>query len=316
MKMSASARRLAGEVVLFLFCVSPAAALTVRLHDAEVGSKIIRLADVAELDGVTAIEAARLHDIVVGYAPAPGTKRTLASSTIRMQVLGAGYAPTDVVIEGREPLIVRKSQTIEPAMIGDVVLAALKPHQDEGLAFTITRLPAAMTMPEGEIQYHVQVPEKLNANFFVNVVARVGDEETRFFVTLKTSRLGAAVVTTRQIERGEIIGPNDVKVESRDVMARPRGDGFTTAAEALGKRARRVLLSGMSVGASCVEAEKLVTRGARVSIIACLPGLVVRGSGEAFDAGEMGESIRVRNLDSKRIITARVTGAGEVSVIE
>jgi len=40
----------------------------------------------------------------------------------------------------------------------------------------------------------------------------------------------------------------------------------------------------------------------------------VKMPGEALSAGSVGEQIRVRNLNSKRVVKARVTGPGQVEV--
>ena len=63
--------------------------------------------------------------------------------------------------------------------------------------------------------------------------------------------------------------------------------------------------------ASVVEFPILVRRGDRISIRSHSGGISVRANAEALDNGRYGERIRVRNLQSAKVIEVTVTAAGE-----
>jgi flagella basal body P-ring formation protein FlgA len=63
-----------------------------------------------------------------------------------------------------------------------------------------------------------------------------------------------------------------------------------------------------------LEQQALVLKGDQVVIIARSGTLAVRMPGEALAQGGLSEQIRVRNLNSKRVVKARVTGPGQVEV--
>lgn len=58
----------------------------------------------------------------------------------------------------------------------------------------------------------------------------------------------------------------------------------------------------------------VVRAGERVTIVVKTAGISGSAPGEALQAGAVGQLIRVQNVDSRRVISARVTGPGAVAV--
>ena len=59
---------------------------------------------------------------------------------------------------------------------------------------------------------------------------------------------------------------------------------------------------------------KMVRAGDVVSVVARSGAMVITVTGEAKQDGNRGEWIKVTNIESKKTISARVTGPGEVKV--
>ncbi|MBP8925810.1 MAG: flagellar basal body P-ring formation protein FlgA [Pseudomonadales bacterium] len=118
------------------------------------------------------------------------------------------------------------------------------------------------------------------------------------------------VVAARALQRGDSLGPDDLKIESRDVLA-PGSPALTRLDDAIGKSLRRPLAENTVLTASVVEFPILVRRGDRISIRSHSGGISVRANAEALDNGRYGERIRVRNLQSAKVIEVTVTAAGE-----
>ena len=64
-----------------------------------------------------------------------------------------------------------------------------------------------------------------------------------------------------------------------------------------------------------IEAAKLINKGEHVSIVASDSNLTVSMDGIALEEGSLGETIKVRNLSSKKIIEAQITDPKKVNVI-
>jgi len=87
-----------------------------------------------------------------------------------------------------------------------------------------------------------------------------------------------------------------------------------SAAELVGRVARRTLLAGRPVLQDAVEDPRAVQNGALVQMVYTQPGLMITATGQALQAGRVGDSIRVRNVESGIVVSGLVTAEGTVRV--
>lgn len=118
------------------------------------------------------------------------------------------------------------------------------------------------------------------------------------------------VVSNRAMARGEIIGPNDVRLEERNVLA-PGTAGLTQLEDAIGLELRRPVPMNSMLPGSAVVAPLLVRRGDRLQVSAHAGGITVGATAEALRDGRRGDRIPARNLQSKRLVEVIVTGPGK-----
>lgn len=121
------------------------------------------------------------------------------------------------------------------------------------------------------------------------------------------------VVPKRLIARGETLGKDDVTVERRPREGQG-GEIIGDVRAAIDKVARRALLAGVPLRGSDVQREEIVGKGDLVTIVYEAPGLLITLRGKASEAGAMGDVVSVTNPQSKRVLQAKVTGPGRVSV--
>ncbi len=121
------------------------------------------------------------------------------------------------------------------------------------------------------------------------------------------------VVVTRPLKRENVIGEGDVAMRERDVGTLTQGY-LTALDQALGMKMLRPTVIDQILTPQHLEQAEVVRKGDHVVIIAHSGSLSVRMPGEALSKGGLSEQIRVRNLNSKRVIKARVTGPGQVEV--
>ncbi|MEK8023409.1 MAG: flagellar basal body P-ring formation chaperone FlgA [Candidatus Hydrogenedentota bacterium] len=301
-------------VASFLICAAPATALTATMHGAEVDGKFISLGDVCAISGINADEAKRLELLSVGFAPPPGRSRVVSSDHIRMRLLQEGFLPQQITLRGEEQIVVsRKGQNVSSEWIMEAVVAELKKQAPADVRIEVVRAPSIPALPLGDVELSVSKPRRMEGQFFVTIELSVGDEVQKENVTLKAVRPGAVVVALKRAERGAILRAEDLGVETRDLFEQPR-DAVGSLEAAVGRVLTRPVLPGVVVTSSVIEQETLVKRGDRIRMIVRGRGLEITSIGEAFEPGGIGKIIKVRNVSSNRIISGRITGAGEVSI--
>ncbi|MDH3236305.1 MAG: flagellar basal body P-ring formation chaperone FlgA, partial [Alphaproteobacteria bacterium] len=82
----------------------------------------------------------------------------------------------------------------------------------------------------------------------------------------------------------------------------------------VGQAARRSLPSGQPVRDGDIEAPTLVRRGALVTMEISTPMMRLTARGKALDNGTLGETVRLRNIQSKRVIQGTVVGLDRVRI--
>ena len=128
------------------------------------------------------------------------------------------------------------------------------------------------------------------------------------YIPVKVAVYAPAVVVTNSIRRGEVISSTDISVKKVDISL-VRDKPFTKAEYVVGSKAKNTLNAGVivSVNSVCV-----VCKGDSVSITASNTAISVKMAGLALSDGSIGDSIRVQNSASKRVIDAIVVSQNKV----
>ncbi len=122
-----------------------------------------------------------------------------------------------------------------------------------------------------------------------------------------------ALIARYPISRGTMIQENDLEFVSRRYSQLHHGY-YGSAKSLINMEAKRNIKAGQVLTPAAVRAQKLVLRGQHITIIAQNGGLKLRVKGKALMDGQQGQTIKVSNLKTKKLIYARVISAGVVKV--
>lgn len=133
------------------------------------------------------------------------------------------------------------------------------------------------------------------------------------FVPAQVQLFRNVVTAVRPLKRDAIVMPEDVAMRERDVGT--LGLGFLASLDqAVGQKVIRPMVIDQVLTPVALEQPHMVHKGDHVVIIARSGSLAVRMPGEAMADGGFNEQIRVKNLNSNRVIKANITGPGQVEV--
>jgi flagella basal body P-ring formation protein FlgA len=121
------------------------------------------------------------------------------------------------------------------------------------------------------------------------------------------------LVLAQPIQQGEIISPQHLTMEKRDVSIL-RGDFITRVEQLENKQATRYLPKGTILSLKYFAEPLLIKRGDRVTISAIKTTFNIEMKGIAMSDGLKNQRISVKNESSGRIISATVIEAGRVLV--
>ncbi|EKN3392488.1 flagellar basal body P-ring formation protein FlgA [Yersinia enterocolitica] len=133
-------------------------------------------------------------------------------------------------------------------------------------------------------------------------------------VTVKPDIYLPVWVAKNTLERGKVVAPDDIELKKKNIST-AQGGYITDPDEIIGLTVKRRIRGLQVVIPSQLEQPVLVARGQQVLMIAEQDGIEARMLGEALKNGRKGELIKVRNLSSKRTVTAIVDDMAKVRML-
>lgn len=121
------------------------------------------------------------------------------------------------------------------------------------------------------------------------------------------------MVATDRIDRNALLAPESMTMESRDVTYLS-DKPLTSPDEIVGRRTRRLIAKGNILTYANTEIVPTVEVGREVTILYRSGALEISATGTALENGYTGESIRVRNEQSKKTIEAIINNEQTVHV--
>ncbi len=133
------------------------------------------------------------------------------------------------------------------------------------------------------------------------------------YVPVTISQRLRIVVASHPLERGDILRNPDLAYREME-LKRAAHRFFTDKRRLIGRQVSRRIAADAPIHPNQTRKPTAIERGARVNILASLPGLRVRMAGKALNRGSVGDVIRVRNLSSGRELDVEVLSPGIVRV--
>ncbi len=282
--------------------------------------------DTVKLGHVTIVRgeeslATKVSEVTLGRISVPGQSVVVDRETLLSRLASSSITTSTVKLTGAEKVVVkRQHQTVTGAEFVRIASVFLKKNLSDGSVCRadLIRVPKDLIVP-GQCA-DLKLSPKLASNasrsiIRVRIVAVQGTKPIAVRdVTFRMKYNGHCVVTLTDIPAGGVISPENVKIE-KAVSDCPEPEHWQPPYGLIAKRrlpADTVIRPTM-IGP--VESPVIVERNQNVVIRIERPGLLVTAVGKAMQEARAGEYIKVRNLDSQRIILARVGENGSVEPV-
>lgn len=293
--------------------VAPPAPRPVMKHDVVVNRDIITLGDLVEPAGDAA-------DTPVFNAPSLGRTGTIQAARIVDAALMAGLPTIDTGLVS-QVVVTRAARKVTKAEMEQAVRKALAGRygMDQADVSLVLEGNETSVAVEPEASGDIRVQDLVLDTKAQRIQATLSIAGSRA-LTLKPMVVSGQVidtvevpVLTRALQRGEPVRSSDIRLERR-----PRTEVATSGFVDVASLSSRVVRSGLQAGAVLREADLVkqvvVEKNTGVTVVYESPGLQLAMRGKAMEAGGIGDSILVQNVQSKRALQAVVTGPGRVSV--
>jgi flagella basal body P-ring formation protein FlgA len=284
----------------------------------EVGGEEVFLRDIARIQGAGSQGLSSLAGISLGRAPRSGQARWLYRSYVEYILERSGWQKDAYYLEmPAKTKILRASQEISAAQFLMTVEEFLGKQANEAwkeLRVEPVSIPERVSVAPGEVRLLVEGDRDEYTPGLLVLRLKVilnGQEVRTVPVTVRLHIKAQVVIAQRGLERFQIILPGDLATELRDVR---QGEEVFFLPEPGKYRVTRALRQGEVLKRKDLQLVPEVLKGTKVSLTVTSGSLRLSLIGLAMEDGWLGDTIRVKNIDSKQIVMANVTGAGQVEV--
>jgi flagellar basal body P-ring formation protein FlgA len=280
-----------------------------------VEGQVLLLGDVAMLVGDGPL-AQRAGQVKLGRTPFPGETLTLDRRTLLARLAAEGIHPEHVELTGsKDVALQRDGKVLEGKDIVHRAELYLRQHPPSDVQqWEVIRHPQPIEMPGSTPPVVRCEPDPSPPAGHAGVIVHVTDggnfHKTRR-VLFKLLYRCVRAVATRTIAQGQPLTRDNITLESV-LRQRPPEPDWTPP---FGAVAVRTLQKGAEITETLVRRPApplLVKRNQMVRITIQGPTWKITALGKALDEGRAGELVRVRNVDSNKVITARVNRQGDV----
>ena len=286
----------------------------------EVDGDEVALGQMAVITGADAALTRQLQGIMVGRTPLPGNSRTVSRDYIALRIRQSGVDPAGILMNVPDKVtLVRRAVNISATDIEMLIreyVAANPPFSDAAMTITQVRVPGDIMLPTGDVQHEIQyLPQsRPSGTLPVNIFFRIdGALVKRVMATVNVVLMKDVPVTKHPIARYQLIQADDVMMQTMDMTDLP-ANTVLSFEEIAGQRARRNISPQAVLRTDQFEFPPVVRRGDRVVILAESSGLRITTIGEVQNSAQVGEKVRVVNLESNKTLLARVIDARTVQV--
>ena len=252
------------------------------------------------------------RDAVIGYSPAPGTRRTFSASELAH--IGAKYSVT--VPQGLETCFEWKMQPLSEDAVRMAIREALHaPQAQVDIAAT-----SKSAVPEGKLVFPLSGLTTTGAHdpeiapTWNGYVAYSSERKFAVWARVKVTATMMRVVAVQSAPAGMIIESGQVRLEAYDDFPLENGVARNLD-EVVGHVSRRSLRAGLPVFRADLTEPLQVQRGDLVQVRVMSGGAEVGLQAQAEGAGRLGDVILLRNLQSQKTFRARIEGKGRALVI-
>ena len=310
---------LSHSIFILLIMVAPVFANQTVTFSAQTnitGDKVM-LGDIARISPTD--ESGRaLARLIITNAPAPGGNKTLQATSIITSLRNNPLA-ADVHWAGqREIVIHRQAIKITNNQLYEIIAEYLADNKEKiptgDIRFTSMRAPAELFLPSGKLSWRVTPsrPNIIDSSSFSIFFKIDGEPANNCTVRGRIEVLTDIAVATETIRKGTVIKAEQITMKRKNIVA--ANHPIYKPENVIGMQAARTIGAGKVVNQDYITAPPVIATGDVVKVIAGKGNLRISTKGVARSAGIIGDTIRVKNMRSNKLIFARVEGPGMVSV--
>jgi len=192
----------------------------------------------------------------------------------------------------------------------ETVENAFESNEDKKISIHVSRLDSRIQLKQCDQSLVANIPENHNSRNVNVKISCEGSMPWSIYLPVKVRSQVPAIIATSNISKGSILTHDNtalIYINENKV----RGERITRSEDIIGAKAKRTISARKSITRRniCV-----VCKGDNVTIVAKSSTFSIKAEGLSLSSGHLGESIKIKNSRSGKLLTAKVSGLNKVQI--
>jgi flagella basal body P-ring formation protein FlgA len=285
--------------------------------------KTITIGDISTVTGENVELVKKISNIEIGRTPWANNLRKVGKDFLRMRLRNSNVNLSDIIFNGAKAVTVSVEATkitgTEIAQKAREYLLSVLPVADRETTIELERVPADQWVPRkrDEIVLDVSLVDPNKDRGTVVLIVSASSNIVPFFKTsviFKVRVFENIAIAKRTIKRHQRLTREDIFLGKREVI-KTRGSIFFSVDDLIGKVAVRTIRPNAIITENIVETPQTIQKGSVVRLYIEANNFIIVTKGLAQEAGRIGEVIKIKNLDSKKVLYGKIINPEKVQII-
>jgi len=313
-------------LVLSTFLVTPdisAGMIDVNLMDEVIlDEKTITFRDISTITGDDVELVNKINNIEIGRTPWPNNVRRIDKDFMKMRLNASNVNVSDVNFTNANSVVVSVESTritgLEISQKAKEYLLSVLPVADSETTVELIRLPGDQWIPSrrDKIDLAVSLVDTNKDRGNIGLIVSASSNGIRHFripVYFKVRVFEYVAIAKRKIDRNQQLTKENVFMARRETT-KIRGLAFSSRENLEDKTAAVSILPYTILTEDMVEVPPTIKQGSVIKLLIKASGFRIVTKGLAQQTGYTGEVIKVKNLDSKKILYGEIIDSDRVQV--
>ena len=288
------------------------------------GEKTITIADISTVTGDNPELVNKINNIEIGRTPWPNNRRRIDTDFLKMRLRILDIKLSDIVFNGAKIVTVSVESTkISGNEIAEKArehLLSVLPLDGRETAVELQRIPGDQWISRKREEVVLDASlvdlsrDRGNVGVIVSAVSVDGIPYFKTSVFFKVRVFEYVAISKRKISRHQPLDEDNVFFGRRETT-RARGMAFYRAKDLTGKTAIRTIIPNTIITEDIVETPPTVLKGNLVKMFIKTDGFSIVTKGLAQETGYTGKIIRIKSVDSKKILHGKIIDSENVQIV-
>jgi flagella basal body P-ring formation protein FlgA len=285
-------------------------------------NKTITFRDISTVTGDDVKLVTRINDIEIGKTPWANSVRTISKDFMKMRLNASNVNVSDVNFTNANSVTVSVESTkitgLEISQKAKEYLLSVLPVTDREATVELARLPGDQWIPSrrDKIDFYVSLVDTSKDRGKIELIVTASSNGMRYFkipVHFNVRVFEYVAITKRKIARNQRLTKGNVFMARRETT-KIRGLAFSSRDDLTGKTAAVSILPYTILTEDMVEMPPTIKQGSVVKLFIMSSGFRIVTKGLAQQTGYTGEVIKVKNLDSKKMLYGEIIDSNRVRI--